>query len=401
MSREVIRSRLSLLALCAFAATGCTRPATPALPTDMPAAATIRQDLLKAAGQCVLGHAETFAAKARQLETETAALSAAGDAGTPATARLAFAEALDAWQIQEAMHVGPAAASENPGGQDLRDQIYSWPLVSRCAVEEELVARNHVTAGTASLVVNRRGLAALEYLLNYEGSDTACPPTSPIVSSSSWAALSPEELRRRRYTYAAAVAADVRANAEKLTLALKADGGNFVGELETAGAGSAVFPSARLALNAVSDAMFYVEGTVKDQKLARPLGLRDCAEATCPQLLESPFSLRSKRNLQQNLAGLRMFLVGCGADNAGVAFDDLLVSVGAQDLKDRLLARLDGIDATLLAIPGDDLGPALAGNPAAVRASYDAIKALTDLIKTEFATTLDLELPQSLEGDND
>jgi hypothetical protein len=38
---------------------------------------------------------------------------------------------------------------------------------------------------------------------------------------------------------------------------------------------------------------------------------------------------------------------------------------------------------------------------ASVRAFYDALKGVTDLLKTEVVTVLDLELPQTLEGDND
>ena len=36
-----------------------------------------------------------------------------------------------------------------------------------------------------------------------------------------------------------------------------------------------------------------------------------------------------------------------------------------------------------------------------VRALYDAVKGVTDLLKTELISVLDLELPTSLEGDND
>jgi hypothetical protein len=36
-----------------------------------------------------------------------------------------------------------------------------------------------------------------------------------------------------------------------------------------------------------------------------------------------------------------------------------------------------------------------------VRALYDAVKGVTDVLKTEVVTVLDLELPQKVEGDND
>lgn len=51
------------------------------------------------------------------------------------------AQAFASWQENEVLQFGPAAPLAVAGGQELRDQIYSWPLVSRCAVEETLVSR--------------------------------------------------------------------------------------------------------------------------------------------------------------------------------------------------------------------------------------------------------------------
>ena len=40
-------------------------------------------------------------------------------------------------------------------------------------------------------------------------------------------------------------------------------------------------------------------------------------------------------------------------------------------------------------------------DPASVRALYDAVKRVTDLLKTEFVGVLDLSRPMGAEGDND
>jgi hypothetical protein len=65
-----------------------------------------------------------------------------------------------------------------------------------------------------------------------------------------------------------------------------------------------------------------------------------------------------------------------------------------------MLAALSGAEAAV-----DELDPpleqALASDPQKVRAVYDAVKALTDPLKTEFVTVLNLELPRTSEGDND
>jgi uncharacterized protein len=360
-----------------------------------------RVALLGAVAGCVETSAREFRAGAVELESATAALVASPEAAPRAAAREAFRRAMEAWQVLELMQLGPAAPRSLPGGAELRDHIYSWPLVSRCAVEEQLVARGYESPDFASMLVSRRGLDALEYLLFYEGGDTACPPTSPIVAGGAWAALSAEEREARKRAYAAAAAVDVRRRAEQLVEAWEAGKGDFARTLETAGPGNAVYPTSQAALNAVSDALFYIETHVKDRKLARPLGLRECEQESCPEHLESRLSRLSKENVRANLAGLRRLTEGCGADFTGMGFDDLLEAVGTEPLAARLRERLGVARAALDAVEEPDLEQALAQDKASVRALYDALKGVTDVLKTELVSVLDLELPHLVEGDND
>jgi len=366
-----------------------------------PPAETVRKELLGATAACEQTSARSFQAAAVELETATAALSASPEAGQREAARAAFHRAMDAWQVLEAMQVGPALPRSQPGGAELRDNIYSWPLVSRCAVEEQLVARGYESPDFPTMLVSRRGLYALEYLLFYEGVDTACPPTSPVVSGGTWAALPAEELQARKRAYAAAAAKAVRERADQLVDAWEPGKGNFAGTLETAGTGNAVYPSVQMALNSVSDGLFYIDLEVKDLKLARPLGLRDCAAETCPELLESLYAGRSKANLRANMVGFRRIAEGCGEGFAGKGFDDLLEAVGSELLAAKVRERLVAAEAALGAIEEPELALALVQDKASVRAYYDALKGVTDLLKTEVVTVLDLELPQTLEGDND
>jgi predicted lipoprotein len=308
---------------------------------------------------------------------------------------------MDAWQVAEVMQVGPAATRGMPGGQEIRDNIYSWPLVSRCAVEEQIVSRGYTGAAFTSGLVTRRGLFALEYLLFYEGADTACPSTSAIVSQGTWAALSAEERESRKRAYAAVVANDLQARAQALVTAWDAGGGNFVHTLESAGSGNAVYASSQAALNAVSDALFYVDYELKDLKLAKPLGMRECTTDTCPEFLESPFAHRSKANLRANVVGFRRIVEGCGANFEGTGFDDLLEAAGATELTATLRQRTAALSTAIDSLPGQDLAVPLAQNKASVRALYDSVKGVTDVLKTELVTVLDLELPQKVEGDND
>jgi predicted lipoprotein len=335
------------------------------------------------------------------MKAAAEALEARPEAGTRQTAREAFHRAMEAWQVLEPMQVGPAAPRSLPGGAELRDNIYSWPLVSRCAIEEQIVSRGYQSSSFPSTLVSRRGLYALEYLLFYEGSDTECSSSSVIVADGTWAALPAEEREARKRAYAAVVAANVKQRADELVEAWEAGKGNFSQTFETAGPGNAVYASSQAALNSVSDALFYVEEVVKDKKIARPLGLRECSSDTCPELLESPFARRAKQNVTANLVGYRRLVEGCGANFEGMGFDDLLGAVGTEALAVKLAERVRAAQTALQAVEEADLAQALAQDKASVRAVYDGLKGVTDVMKTELATVLDLELPAAVEGDND
>ncbi len=390
-----------LAGVASSAFVGCPRPQPPPPPPETGDRAASRSDLLAAAATCILDEAERFEATAVALDDAVKAWGAQPDDTTRAAARAAFHEAMDVWQGLEVMQVGPLARGTAPGAGNLRDHIYSWPLTSRCAVEEQLVARGYTRTDFSAQVPTWRGLDALEYLLFYEGEDTACTQTSTIVADGTWAALEPGERAARKVAYAQVVTADVRARAQEVVTAYSPSGGDFVGALSSAGNGSTVFSSSQMALNALSDAVFYVEAEVKDMKLSPPLGMRDCFTDTCPELLESKFAARSKANLRANVDGARRLLLGCGEDGAGIGFDDVLDAYGAGELAAKLRARPEAIGAALDALGEKDLAQALAEDKAQVRAVHDAVKGLTDLLKTELVTVLDLELPQTIEGDND
>ncbi|NTX53440.1 imelysin family protein [Myxococcus sp. CA039A] len=362
---------------------------------------TTRADLLKATGACVEKTARQFLEASTALTGAVSRYAGQPDATTQAEARAAFHAAMDVWQVAEVMQVGPAAPRSAAGGAELRDNVYSWPLVSRCTVEEQLVSKSYETAGFPTSLVSRRGLYALEYLLFHEGEDTACQGTSPIVAQGTWAALSPTERATRKRAYALVVAQDVNQRATQLVKAWAADQDNFANTLASAGSGNTVFPTNQAALNAVSDAMFYFEREGKDLKLARPLGMRECSTESCPEHLESQFANRSKANLRANVRGFRLLAEGCGEGYTGTGFDDVLVAAGAEALAQKLRERIVAAEAAFATIEEEDLKQALAQDKPSVRALHDAFKGVTDVLKTELVTVLDLELPQSVEGDND
>jgi sterol desaturase/sphingolipid hydroxylase (fatty acid hydroxylase superfamily)/predicted lipoprotein len=354
-----------------------------------------RTALLRSFAVCTVQTTGQFQTQADALVAATMAHAAAPTDVTRAAARAAWERAIDVWQQAEMLGFGPAGALDTLGGRGLRNNLYAWPDVNRCLIEQQLAARTYEGAGFAALSTNARGLATLEYLLYYSGADNACPAEHPLNAMGAWAAIAPDELARRRAAYAHAAAVDVAAQARALNAAWEPAG--FRAQLETAGAGSTLFATQQSAFSAVAEASFHADTDMKDLRLAAPLGLP--GTTVRPEALESQWADRGEQHLRNNVLGLRTLLQGCAAGNQQ-GFDDMLVAAGAASLATEMGADLDAIDAAINALPGDSLSRALVTDRAAVLRVHDAVKALTDFLKNEFTVTLQVS-SQRVAGDND
>ena len=361
-----------------------------------------KRGLLEAVAACTVretcvfqGHAETLRDRAATAASEPS------DAAT-AAARDAWMAAMASWEGLELFQFGPAAAALNPGGRDFRDLIYSWPSIARCKVDEQTVNRFYASesffGSTSTSLTAGRTLHALEYLLFFEGTGNGCSAYSSINSSGSWTRLAADEIRARRRDYAARAAEDVLRQAEAFALSWSPDGGDFTSKLVQRGP---VYASEQAALNAVGNALFYIDKELKDFKIAVPVGMDPtCPAQSCPDQVEALYARTSLDHIAHNLRGFRKLFQGCADGNAGFGFDDWLVAVGASDLSTRMLAALDGAEAAVAALDAP-LEVLVVNDPARVRATHAAIKRITDPLKTEFMTALNIERPPGTPGDND
>lgn len=325
----------------------------------------------------------------------------AADAGTEeaqAAAQAAWWAMMEAWQQVEVLQIGPAASSLTAvGGADLRDAVYSWPTVNRCRVDQETADDDWAdpTFFETSLV-NVYGLAALEVLLYSPAGENACAATVAMNTDGSWAALGVDGVQQNRAAYAAVLAAHTAATVDTLVAQWDPAQGDFGAQLAGAGGGASVYESPEEALNAVFDGLFYVETGTKDRKVGYAVGAGDCATTSCIADIESPVAGASHAWVGVNLRAFRALYTG--GDGAGM--DDLLVSLGEDELAAALVAALDTADAAAAAVtvPYD---VAMVEDPAAMEALYAAVKGVTDLLKGDIATVLAMQIPSEAAGDSD
>lgn len=322
--------------------------------------------------------------------------------GESEAAQLAAQEAwwalMEAWQEVELLQLGPAASSLTAvAGADLRDEVYSWPTVNRCRVDQVTVEANWNEADFFEVsLVNVIGLDALEVLLYSPAGENACPSQVDINADGTWDALGVDGVAEHRAAYAVALAAHLSGNVDSLVASWDPAGGDFGGQLATAGEADSPYESATEALNAVFDAAFYLETVTKDRKLGYAVGEGDCEGSSCIDGIESPIAGGSHVWIAVNLRAFRTLFTG----GAGAGMDDLLRSLGEGELADAVLAALDQADLAAAALTGP-LDEVVAADPAPAEALYAAVKTVTDLLKGDIATVLALQIPSEAAGDAD
>ena len=174
-----------------------------------------------------------------------------------------------------------------------------------------------------------------------------------------------------------------------------AEGGNYSGHLARS-TEDTPYASDQEALNAVFDALFFLEKTTKDVKLAKPLGVLDCSDDICPDDVEGLLSQSSLISLEANILGFNELFHG----GDGVGMDDQLVEVGHGDLSEQITSDIDEALEALAAIEGP-LDDAILERYDTVDAFYEALRDVTDVLKGDLATVLALQIPAEATGDND
>ena len=370
---------------------------------DAESTSSIRVQVLANLGQnVILPSYRAFVPRADALVTAVSAYAMSPDATTRAAAQASWEQAIDTWQELEMMQLGPLAAMDlAAGGADVRDSVYAWPELNLCVIDQMTASEDYDDqTALAAEPINTRGLGAIEYLLYVPDTDNRCSPLSGINMDGTWDAFSDAEVERRRARHAEALATLVQQQATSLVTRWEATDGNFLAELTDPGRSGSLYGDAQEGLNAVSDAMFYLDKETKDMKLAEPAGISGCDAASCPDARESRFANRSREHVIANLRGFQRLYLGSEPTDDGLGFDDLLVNMGADALATQMTTRIadaiiaaEGIDPTLV--------EAVDSGGTSVADTHEAIRLITDDLKTMFVSVLDLEVPNRAAGDND
>jgi len=310
-----------------------------------------------------------------------------------ADAAEAWRDLAESWQEVEVMQLGPLGSSATAiGGQDGRDRVYSWPVVNPCRVDQETGRESFAEPDWAdTALVNVIGIDALEHLL-LAGPDNTCPAQVDINAEGLWDDLGPDGVEDARARYAVVVADLLVSDLQAQVDAWEA----FGPELAAAGSDGNPYETQADGLNAVFDALFYLETGTKDRKLAVPLGLRECSDDVCPDQAEHTLSGESLTALRANLDGFEALFTG----GEGTGMDDVLRDRGHGDLADRVLADLEQARTELdvLELPIDQ---AVVESKDQTQAVHDAIKQTADDLKGDIATVLSMRIPAEAAGDND
>ncbi len=352
-------------------------------------------------------NAEAHSEASSAISEYCASIGTATESSARESAQIFWSGLMNKWQATELFILGPAAENENTRRNAVYSYASSFPP-SSCAVDQSVVLAQEEGFSISTRSFNSRGLDALEYLLFNDDLAHTCPVQ--ITQTQSWNALSENERKQQRCEYAELVLADVRDNTQAIADAWSIGGGDFRTQFV-----NPVNLSANL--EALSDALFYIELETKDTKLGLPTGIHSgCNQVACPGSVESPYSENSLVNIRVNLESFRLSLMG----DEGLGFDDIIIARDYPQVVesfntdiDAAIALVDEMNESMLQqsenllASGEDTDCTnSAANPDTIRtvpicSLHGYLKRISDTLRVDFITIVDLDLPDRGQSDAD
>lgn len=349
----------------------------------------------------------SYASGSGALADYCGAINTVDEVNKHAEAKTVWQNLMDKVQQTEIHIIGPAM--RNDGALQSRIHSYASGSLQTCAIDQAVIQLNQSTDfSVTSRALNQRGMGAIEYLLFNDNLAHSC--SSQVLTTYGWNALSEADRKTQRCSLALALAGDV-ADASQLIHDEWTDVDSpYRAEFLTEGSRTENFQQ-------ITDALFYIESYTKSGKLGIPLGIDSkCSGITCPNLVESPYSETSLRNIKVNTQEFLRIFNG----DSGVGFDDLIADAGFADISNRfksqssdVITRIDQIDTSLssqlatILTSNDETNCMNAFANPDDDSDLDAcsltglLKRITDDLKIDFVVVVNVPVPGRVQSDND
>ena len=334
------------------------------------------------------------------------AIGTADESSQHAAARRDWLAISDKVQASELHVIGPAF--ENGGSLQFRLNSYMAGPLSTCGVDG-IAAQVEDGINIDERSLNQRGIGALEYLLFNDNLDHSCPPQA--AATAQWNTLDERTRASQRCQAAQLIAGDMSAAAATLVDKWAPTAQDY----------RAVFLSEERvgeSLQETTDAMFYLEEGAKDAKLGNPLGIVvACSALTCPEQIESPYSVTSLDNIIANVKAFRRIFIS----NDETGFDAHLTAEGFPDVAERFINNLEASityaesieqsvteQVAAIATEAEETTCSNAfANPDSPSEQfplctlYGKLKTIVDDLKIDFVTIVNVSIPGGSQSDND
>jgi len=318
--------------------------------------------------------------------------------------------AMESYHYLEGMMVGPITDLDF----EKRYKLYSFALTrtNECSIDKEVVKLYNNPNIPYKTSFNRTGLDALEYLLHSPATFICKRPRGDM---NTWGKLPLIERNISKCSYLSRTSDYLLKTAKELKIAWDPSGQNLTKSIIERN----IFGNLDESINTFSDALFYLDGDLKDHKLAIPLGLSvDCSKEKCPERVEHLKTNFSLNSVYFNLLGFKALFNGNDILNSrslnGFGFDDFLKTSNATHLENRMNKNLDIAIANTKKLLDQDfrvlirnmdktscLQTTSENRLVEVCAIYKDIKKISDDLKNDFLVYLALKAPRQAQGDND
>ena len=334
------------------------------------------------------------------------AIGTADESSQHAAARRDWLAISDKVQASELHVIGPAF--ENGGSLQFRLNSYMAGPLSTCGVDG-IAAQVEDGINIDERSLNQRGIGALEYLLFNDNLDHSCPPQA--AATAQWNTLDERTRASQRCQAAQLIAGDMSAAAATLVDKWAPTAQDY----------RAVFLSEERvgeSLQETTDAMFYLEEGAKDAKLGNPLGIVvACSALTCPEQIESPYSVTSLDNIIANVKAFRRIFMS----NDETGFDAHLTAEGFPEVAERFINNLEAsityaesieqsvteqvaaiaTEAEETACSNAFANPDSPSEQFPLCTLYGMVKTIVDDLKIDFVTIVNDSIPGGSQSDND